>query len=449
MGRLFGTDGVRGLANSFLTPELAFDLGRAGAYVLTKKFKHSPKIVIGTDTRLSGDMLKAALTAGMTSVGASVTDAGNIPTPAIAYIAKKHFDAGVMISASHNKFCDNGIKFFSSDGFKLSDELENEIEEYIFDKKSEIPRSVNEDIGTFEICEYFLDDYTDYLVETAEGTKLGGLKIALDCSNGATFESAPLVFHMLDADVFVTANEPDGININDGVGSTHIEHLTEFVKECGADVGFAFDGDGDRLICVDENGNVVDGDMVMSILAHDMKNNGKLNKNTVVATVMSNLGFFNGCQKHDIETVATKVGDRYVLEKMLEDGYNIGGEQSGHIILTDYGTTGDGTLTAVQLAKCIKLSGKKLSELNTVMKLLPQVLVNAKIPNDKKQDCMVNPEIAARIKELEQKYSGSGRVLTRPSGTEALVRVMIEGENLEEIGNDAKELAGFMEAYYN
>jgi phosphoglucosamine mutase len=447
LGRLFGTDGVRGLANKDLTPELAFELGKAGAYVLTKAFKHAPKIIIGDDTRLSGDMLKSALAAGMCSVGAHVYYAGSIPTPAIAFLTKKlGFDAGAMISASHNPYHDNGIKFFNRDGFKLSDALEDEIEAVIASGFKDVSRALNGDIGTIAQCENAIDTYLEFLHGTMDGIKLDGLKIALDCANGATSEAAPLFFDGLGARVFVSANEPDGYNINDGCGSGHIENLRAFTVECGADIGLAFDGDGDRLIAVDENGSVVDGDMVMSMLSVRMNEEGKLKNNTLVATVMSNLGMINGCKSRGVSTVATKVGDRYVLEKMLEEGYNLGGESSGHIIMTDYATSGDGILTAAQLIKHMKLSGRNLSELNTIMKPVPLILENARVPNEKKAYCMAHDAVKAKYAELEKKYAGNGRILLRPSGTEPLVRVMIEGEDLADVAADAKALAELIES---
>ena len=447
MVKLFGTDGVRGLANSVLTPETAFALGRAGAFVLTKE-SASPRVIIGTDTRVSCGMLKAALAAGLCSAGADVFSAGVITTPAVAGLTRKQgFDAGVMISASHNPFYDNGIKFFDRNGFKLSDELENEIEALISKGLEGVPRAEGEKIGRIMEYETALDDYLALIKPALGDLSLSGLKIALDCSNGAAYEAAPLLFYELGASVFVINNEPDGTNINRACGSTQPAGLAEFVKETGADVGFAFDGDCDRIIAADENGNIVDGDMMLLILAKRLKSEGRLVRDTVVGTVMSNLGFLNGCRENGITAEITKVGDRYVLEKMMEKGYNLGGEDSGHIIFLDYGTTGDGILAAAQIAKIMKSSGKRLSELNALKKF-PQVLVNARVPHDKKDDYLTNPKIRAGIRALEDKYASAGRVLIRPSGTEPLVRVMIEGGDLEAITGDARELAGYIEELY-
>lgn len=446
MGKFFGTDGVRGKANIELTPELAFNLGRAGAYVLTKESEQKPKIIVGMDTRISGDMLEASLVSGMCSVGAHVIHAGIIPTPAIAYLVKKYnCSAGVMISASHNPFGDNGIKFFSGEGYKLEDSLEDEIENYILTGMSGIPRVSGEDIGTHVSAENALEDYISFLKTTIGNINLDGLKIALDCANGATFKAAPLVFFELGATVMVIHNEPDGININNNCGSTHVESLVEYVKETGSDIGFAFDGDGDRLITVDENGNVVDGDQLMSIFANHMKNEGNLKNNAVVTTVMSNLGFLHMCDKYDIKAELTKVGDRYVLEKMIKKGHCLGGEQSGHIIFLDYNTTGDGILSALQLAAIAQKTGKTVSELNSYMEVLPQVLVNAKISNDKKYEYLENEILIEEIDQIERKFEGRGRVLIRPSGTEPLIRVMIEGKDVEEITAEAERLAKIIE----
>ena len=446
MGKLFGTDGVRGKANVELTPELAFNLGRAGAYVLTKERAHAPRILLGMDTRISGDMLGAALTAGMCSVGARVISAGIIPTPAIAYLVRKYgLDAGVMISASHNPYADNGIKFFDGNGYKLKDELENEIEGYILNGMADIPRVTDGQIGLCEDADTAISDYVAFLQGTVGNMPLAGMKIALDCANGATFEAAPLLFRSLGADVRVIHNTPDGLNINDHCGSTHVESLLAFVKETGADIGFAFDGDGDRLITVDEHGDIVDGDQFMSIVGNHLKQEGKLKNNVIVATVMSNLGFFQMGEKYGITIESTKVGDRYVLERMLKKGHILGGEQSGHIIFLEHNTTGDGILSALQLSAIVKQTGKPLSTLNQYMEVLPQVLINAKVSNDKKHDYLENEEVEAAIKALEKKFEGRGRVLIRPSGTEPTVRVMIEGRDIVEITKEAKALAALLE----
>lgn len=445
MGRLFGTDGVRGIANSELTADLAFKLGQAGAKVLTKNSNGVPKILVGKDTRVSGDMLEACLVAGFCSMGAKAYSVGVLPTPAIAYLTRKYeMDAGVVISASHNPMEYNGIKFFSSDGYKLSDELENEIEEYILDGKSlgELPTGKN--VGCSYRLDTGIDDYVDFIASTVEGD-FSGMKIALDCANGASYKCAEKLFNKLGAKTTVINNSPDGSNINDNCGSTHMEGLGELVKNGDFDIGFAFDGDADRLLAVDENGVLVDGDKTMVICAMELKKHGKLKKNTVVATVMSNLGFFNALRDNEISYEQTKVGDRYVLENMLKNGYCIGGEQSGHIIFLDYNTTGDGLMTAVRLACALRDSGKKISELAEVVTILPQVLVNAKIKNERKNNYMEDKVIADAIAQIENKFDGNGRVLIRPSGTEPLVRVMLEGSDIDVLKKEAAELASLME----
>lgn len=447
MGVLFGTDGVRGLANVELTPQLAFNLGRAGAYVLTKENKHAPSIIIGMDTRISGDMLEASLAAGMCSVGANVISAGVIPTPAIAYLVRKYnLDAGVVISASHNPFPDNGIKFFSGNGYKLKDELENEIEEIILDGGlAELPVVSGAEVGRRTIAEDALEDYIRFLEDTLDGLRFDGLRIAVDCANGATYQAAPSLLFELGASVSVLANEPNGININDNCGSTHMEALIDYVKENNFDIGVAFDGDGDRCLVVDELGNFIDGDEIMSICGNYLKEKGQLTKNCIVATVMSNLGFMLMGEEYGIDIEKTAVGDRYVLEKMLECGYVLGGEQSGHVIFLNHNTTGDGILTAITLISIMKQTGKKLSELNRYMEKLPQVLINAKVPNDKKENYLSDEVIQAEIKRITEKFEGKGRVLIRPSGTEPLVRVMIEGKDINEITTDAAALAKMLE----
>ncbi len=449
MGKLFGTDGVRGVANESLTPELAFNLGRAGAYVLTKANKHAPKIIIGTDTRVSGDMLESALTAGMCSVGATVYHAGVIPTPGIAYLVRKYgLDAGVVISASHNPFPDNGIKFFNGDGYKLPDALENEIEEVIESKMNELPRPTAEGVGKQVPCETAVDDYVDFLASTMNGVKLNGLKVAMDCANGAAYVAAPKVFEKLGAHVFVIHNKPDGTNINNECGSTHMGSLVEYVKETGANIGVAFDGDSDRCLFVDETGKIVEGDEVMSICGHYMREAGELKGDTIVATVMSNLGLSIMGKEQGITIEQTKVGDRYVLERMLEGGFSLGGEQSGHIIFLENNTTGDGILTALKVCRIMRTTGKKLSELNKLMEVLPQVLINAKVSDKKKNDYLTDETVLAEIKKLEEKYSGSGRVLIRPSGTEPKIRVMIEGKDKEMLHEDATALAQLFEKLF-
>ena len=445
MGRLFGTDGVRGIANKELTPKLAFEIGRAGAYVLSGEVNHKPRILVGKDTRLSGDMLEAALIAGLCSVGAEVVLLGVIPTPAIAYLVRHYnADAGVMISASHNPYEFNGIKYFNNKGFKLHDKIEERIEAIILDNAEELPAVYCENIGRSKIVESAVVDYIKFLESTINNT-FEGLKIALDCSNGSASKIAPQVFEELGAEVKVINNQPDGININFECGSTHMDGLKSFVVKNKLDLGFAFDGDADRVLAVDENGELVDGDKIMSICGRYMIDNGKLKENTIVATVMSNLGFDIFARKSDIKLFKTKVGDRYVLEQMLEGGYSLGGEQSGHIIFLDFNTTGDGILTALQLLSVLKSTGQKLSTAASVMEVYPQVLVNAKVSNNKKNEYMKDSIIASMVSNLENEFKDEGRVLIRPSGTEPLVRVMIEGKNSQYIEQRAKELANVIE----
>ena len=449
MGRMFGTDGVRGLANAELTPELAFNLGRAGAYVLTKELSHAPSILIGTDTRISADMLEAALTAGMCSVGAKVISAGVIPTPAVAHLVReKGLDAGVVVSASHNPYQDNGIKFFNGRGYKLSDTLEDEIERVI-SEGCRFPTPQGAEVGVREVSETALDDYLAFLQGVMGEQKLDGLKIVVDCANGATYQAAPLLFFALGAEVMALHNEPDGTNINDACGSTHMESLVAYVKERQADMGFAFDGDGDRCLAVDNLGNEIDGDEIMSICGNDMKERGLLAQNTIVATVMSNLGFTHMGREHGIRIEQTKVGDRYVLEQLLEYGFNFGGEQSGHLIFLDHNTTGDGLLTAMQLAAVVKRRGESLSALNRYMKKYPQVLVGAKVRNDRKAQLRESAVIRKELAALEAKFAGRGRVLIRPSGTEPLIRVMLEGEDIDELNMEANHIARLLEKELN
>lgn len=451
MGRLFGTDGVRGVANDELTPELAFEIGRAGAYVLTDKSGGRPKILVGKDTRISGDVLESALVAGICSVGAEAVIAGVIPTPAIAHLVRSEgFDAGVMISASHNPFEHNGIKYFSGSGYKLSDEVEERIEAIILDKSEKISAPVGADIGHITRDNGLVDKYIEFAESTCD-TTFEGIKIAIDCANGASSVTAQKALEGLGATVFVSNNMPNGVNINDKCGSTHLEYLMSFVKECGADIGLAFDGDADRVLAVDENGEVVDGDKIMAVIALDMKQNGKLPDNTIVATVMSNLGFFVMGNENGLNIKRTKVGDRYVLEEMLKANNIIGGEQSGHVILLEHNTTGDGLVTGIQLVSVLKHTGKKMSELASVMQVYPQVLINAKVKTENKseENYMKFPEIKKAIEELESEFKDSGRVLIRPSGTEPLVRVMIEGKDEALIEKRAKELAALFEEKLN
>lgn len=445
MGRLFGTDGVRGVANSELTAELAYKLGQAGAYVLTAETKHVPKILVGMDTRISGDMLEAALVAGICSVGAEAICLGVLPTPAIAYLTRLYkADAGVVISASHNPAEFNGIKFFNNMGYKLPDATEERIEAIILEQAEELPRPTGKDLGFKSIIESAKDDYEAFVKKSIDGN-LEGLKIAIDCANGAAFEVAPVTLFDLGAEVSVINNDPDGININKGCGSTHLGELQKFVVESGADLGLAFDGDADRVLAIDEKGNTIDGDQIMAIIGLELKKKGKLAKDTIVATVMSNLGFDIMAKREGLRIEKTKVGDRYVLEEMLNKGYVLGGEQSGHIIFLEHNTTGDGLLTGVQLAKVLKDSGKKMSELAGVMQILPQVLKNAKVSNANKHSYMEDEVIARMCKELEEEFHGEGRVLIRPSGTEPLVRVMIEGKDQEYISKRAVELVKVIE----
>ena len=439
MSRMFGTDGVRGIANTELTAELAYSLGRAGAFVLTEG-THKPKILVAKDTRISGDMLEAALVAGILSVGAEAVILGVVPTPAVAHLTREYnADAGVMISASHNPVEYNGIKFFDGRGYKLSDELEDQIQAVIESNFEGVPSPVGGAVGRSYTEETALREYIDYAMSTIK-TDLKGLRVALDCANGAAYKAAVKAFRALGARVYVINDNPDGNNINENCGSTHMEELMDYVVRKNCDIGFAFDGDADRCLAVDEKGNMINGDFLLTICAKALKEAGKLNDDTLVVTVMSNLGLDIAAKREGINLVKTKVGDRYVLEEMLKENYILGGEQSGHIIFLDHNTTGDGLVTALQIAAILKESGKTFSELAGVMKELPQVLVNAKVPNEKKNIYLEDKEIIDAINAVEAKLNGVGRVLIRPSGTEPLVRVMIEGENQEEINEMANSL---------
>lgn len=445
MARIFGTDGVRGVANKELTVELAMNLGKAGAYVLTKENAHKPTILVGCDTRISGEMLANALMAGVCAVGANAVYAGVVPTPAIAYLTRKYnYDAGVVISASHNPAEYNGIKFFSKTGYKLSDRLEDEIEETLRMNSSELPMPLGDEVGKISYNYDLKDDYVDFAASLID-MDLSGLKIVLDTAEGAAYYTAESTLRKLGAEPIVIHNNPDGININRGCGSTHMEELREKVLEVGADIGIAFDGDADRMLAVDEKGNMIDGDQIMAICGLYMKNKGILKNDTIVATVMSNLGFFQMGVRENIHIEQTKVGDRYVLECMLKEGYNLGGEQSGHIIFLDENTTGDGLISALHLLQVVVESGKKVSELASVMTILPQALVNAKVSNRKKEYYMDNKNIADAIADFEKRFAGAGRVLIRPSGTEPLIRVMIEGNDQDFIDREAKALAKLIE----
>ncbi len=432
MGKYFGTDGVRGEANVELTPELAFKLGRFGGYVLSQHETETPRVFVARDTRISGQMLESALVAGLLSAGIHVYKLGVLATPGVAHLVKtEKASAGVMISASHNPAQDNGIKFFAGDGFKLDDNLEAEIEALLDAEEDTLPRPSAQGLGDVVDYPEGLRKYQQFLVST--GLDLEGLKVALDTANGAAATSARQVFVDLGADLTVMAEQPDGLNINEGVGSTHPEKLQELVKETGSQIGLAFDGDSDRLIAVDENGDLVDGDRIMYIIGKYLSDKGLLAQNTIVTTVMSNLGFHKALDREGIEKAVTAVGDRYVVEEMRKSGFNLGGEQSGHIILMDYNTTGDGQLTAVQLTKVMKEAGKALSELAAEVTIYPQKLVNIRVENAMKDKAMDVPAIAAIIEKMETEMAGNGRILVRPSGTEPLLRVMAEAPTYAEV----------------
>ncbi|WP_019124001.1 phosphoglucosamine mutase [Brevibacillus massiliensis] len=440
MGKYFGTDGVRGVANSQLTPELAFKIGRIGGYVLTRhKQEGKPKVVIGRDTRISGQMLENALIAGLLSVGSEVVRLGIIPTSGVAYLTRAlGADAGVMISASHNPFPDNGIKFFGSDGFKLSDEVELEIEQYLDAAEDTLPRPTGDKIGS--LLEYLegAQKYLSHLKGTVT-ERFEGIKVVLDCANGAVASLAARLFADVEAEVITIGANPNGTNINEQCGSTHPEKLQEEVLKHQANIGLGFDGDADRCIAVDEKGEIVDGDYIMAICARALKANGNLNNNTIVTTVMTNLGFFKAMEELGINTTKTAVGDRYVVEEMVRGGYNLGGEQSGHIIFLDHNTTGDGLLTGLQLLNVVKESGKPLSELKQVMTKYPQLLVNVAVAD--KSKLAGNEVIENAIKEAESELADNGRVLVRPSGTEPLVRVMAEGPDKDQLESLVQRIA--------
>lgn len=448
MGRLFGTDGVRGIANSELTPELAFNLGKAGASVLGESRKN-PMIIIGKDTRVSGDMLENALTAGILAVGGNVIKVGVIPTPAVAYLVR-HYEAqaGVVISASHNPFEYNGIKFFNSEGFKLDDAIEEKIEDLIIRGIDPNAHMTGEALGTcMEGEENAMEIYRRYLLSTID-VRLDGMTVVMDCANGASYKVAPRVYRDLGARVIPIGCSPNGVNINDHIGSTHPEKLQQKVREEHADIGLAYDGDADRLIVVDENGEVIDGDKTICICARMLKDDGKLAKNKVTATVMSNLGFHKYIEKMGADVDVTDVGDRYVLEAMLKSGCVIGGEQSGHIIFRDYSTTGDGVVSSLQFMKALKRSGRKPSELAAEITLYPQVLVNARVTGDGKTLYKKDEEVLRAVEIIEEKMAGDGRVLIRPSGTEPLVRIMIEGRDKDAISEMAQTLADLISSKY-
>lgn len=441
MGRLFGTDGARGIANTEISCELAMKIGRAMAMVLSKGNEDKRlKVLIGTDTRKSADMLSSAIAAGLCSVGCDVLHLGIVPTPAVAFLVKEYsYDAGVMISASHNPCEYNGIKIFRSNGYKLPDEMEEELEAIILDEIAPPPLKVGGEVGSVTSGKNAIKDYIHHIESTAVA-HFYGMKIALDCANGSASETANELFRRLGAEVSVINCRPDGVNINKDCGSTHIEGLQKYVRDYGFDIGFAFDGDADRLLCVDEDGELVDGDKIMAICAKAMKNEGRLNANTLVATVMSNMGLFEFCRENGINCEKTKVGDRYVLEKMLEKGFHIGGEQSGHVIFLDYATTGDGQVTAVQLLNAIRTTGKSLKELADEIEIFPQVLKNVKVSALGKLRLDKDSEIKIAVEEAEKELGSSGRVLVRASGTEPLVRVMLEGRNEEQIDRLADQI---------
>lgn len=448
--KYFGTDGIRRIANTELTPELVYKVAKAGAYVLAKHSNHAPTILIGRDTRISGTLIESAMTAGFLSYGANVKLIGVIPTPGVAYLTKKlKADASVVISASHNTYDFNGIKYFSNKGMKIPDSLEEEIEEVLDSGKIEELTAPSNKIGVSEVREDLLDEYLYFFrknfEDKFENLNKENFVVAIDTANGATSVIADKVYTALGIKHYIINNTPNGLNINADCGSTHLDMLKKFVVANKCNMGIAYDGDGDRCLCIDENGNEIDGDIIMAILAKHLKEQGMLKDNTLVATVMSNLGLKKFCENNKIKFMQTKVGDRYVLEEMLKEGYNLGGEQSGHIIFLDYNPTGDGILTSLMLVSCILEKQSKLSKLAEIIKIYPQVLINAKVTNEKKYDFDKDEVIKKEIEKLEKEFSGNGRVLIRASGTEPLVRVMIEGENQEYITEKAKDLANLIE----
>ena len=450
MRKYFGTDGIRRIANTELSPELVYKVAKAGAYVLSKHTDHAPTILIGRDTRISGTLIESAMTAGFLSYGANVKILDVMPTPAVAYLTRRFkADASVVISASHNTFEFNGVKYFSNKGMKIPDELEEEIEEVMDSGKIDELTAVNEKIGVSEIRTDLLDEYVYFFrknfEEELEQFDKENFVVAIDTANGATSVVADKIFKVLGIKHKIINDNPDGVNINDNCGSTHLEGLKKFVVENKCNLGIAYDGDGDRCLAVDENGNEIDGDKILAILSNSFKQKGILKNDTVVATVMSNLGLNKFTEANGINFVQTKVGDRYVLEEMLKNGYNLGGEQSGHVICLDYNPTGDGILTSILLIRAMLEQNKTASEISSIMKAYPQVLVNARIKNDKKDEYKNDPEIKQAIDDLEKEFSGNGRVLIRASGTEPLIRVMIEGENQEYIKEKATNLAKLIE----
>lgn len=450
MRKYFGTDGIRRIANTELTPELVYKVAKAGAYVLSKHTDHTPTILIGRDTRISGTLIESAMVAGFLSYGANVKLLGVIPTPAVAYLTKKlNADASVVISASHNTYEFNGIKYFSNKGMKISDSLEEEIEEIMDSGKLDELTAVNDKIGISEYALDLIDEYVyffrKHFDDVIEKNLTDDFIVGLDTANGATSFVAEKVFKTLGIKYKIINNHPDGININQNCGSTHLEGLRKFVLDNKLSLGVAYDGDGDRCLAVDEKGNEIDGDKLLAIISSNLREKGELNKDTIVATVMSNLGLNKYARDNGLELLQAKVGDRYVLEEMLKEGFNLGGEQSGHIILLDYNPTGDGILTSLMLIKTILEAHKKASELGDTVKLYPQVLINAKVNSDKKYDYDKDSSIKEAIEKLEKEFAGNGRVLIRPSGTEPLVRVMIEGEDQEYITKKAQEIVDLLE----
>ncbi len=440
MGRLFGTDGARGVANTELSCETAMAIGRAAAMVLAEAEHHKPKVVIGKDTRVSSDVLEAALVAGFCSVGADVLLLGVLPTPAVAYLVKAYgADAGVMISASHNPCEYNGIKIFNSEGYKLSDALEEEIEAIVLDGAKTPPCPTGGDIGRVSSCKNAVDDYVRHLLSVTD-VDLRGMRLAVDCANGSASATARRLFSALGADCVFLNDQPDGVNINENCGSTHIEQLADFVKKLKYFAGVAFDGDADRCLAVDEKGNLIDGDKIIAALAVDMKDKGELPGDAAVVTVMSNLGFFRFCEQNGISPVSTKVGDRYVLEEMVKNGYTIGGEQSGHIIFLRHATTGDGQLSAVKLLSMCRERGQKLSRIGSMMERYPQVLINVRADAEQKARYTADTALAEEIRRAGESLGRDGRVLVRVSGTEPLIRVMVEGKDFEEINRLAVEV---------
>lgn len=450
MRKYFGTDGIRRIANTELSPELVYRVAKAGAYVLSKHTDHNPTILIGRDTRISGTLIESAMVAGFLSYGANVKILGVIPTPAVAYLTKKlNADASVVISASHNTFEFNGVKYFSNKGMKIPDEIEEEIEEIMDSGKLDELTATHEKIGVSEVRQDLIEEYVYFFRKNFDDKidkyNQQNFKVAIDTANGATYEVAEKIFKTLGINYEIINNHPNGININDNCGSTHLEGLKKYVVQNKMNLGIAYDGDGDRCLAIDENGNEIDGDIIMAIISNYMKEKGTLKRDTIVATVMSNLGLKKYAQDNNLTLKQTKVGDRYVLEEMLKEGYNIGGEQSGHIIFLDYNPTGDGILTSLMLISVMLEKKEKVSKLAEIIKIYPQVLINAKVSNDKKYDYDKDEKVKEEIEKVEKEFSGNGRVLIRPSGTEPVVRVMIEGENKEYIEKKAQAIVALIE----